>query len=117
MYTLFTMGFNVVEEVDFPQYGVAVTGCYVTIRASYQHLKFGNQPMGMYLPPSVGQPVGPYSLVAKFYVYTSNDSSLSPLREAYVIVNQEAASSTPIADVYAAVKAQYFAGKTFTDDL
>jgi hypothetical protein len=111
------MGFTVTEELDFSQYGVTVTGCYVTIKASYQHLKLGNQPIGMYLPPSIGQPQGPYSLISKFYVYTSNDTALSPLRESYIVINQEFASEDPIADIYSAIKAQYFAGKTFTDDL
>lgn len=120
------MGFTVAEELTFPRYGVSAAGCYVTIRATYSHNKAGSytQLSGVgYSPPMMPGANGPqvpslpYTLVARYYVYASNDTTLSPLLEDSLMLNSETAPANPIATLYAALKDQHFAGKTITDDL
>lgn len=111
------MGFTVTEELTFPRYGVSAAGCYVTIRATYSHNKAGSQSFGMPPPMMPGAQSGPYTLVARYYVYASNDTTLSPLLEDSLMLNSETAPANPIATLYAALKDQHFAGKTITDDL
>ena len=116
------MGFTVTEELTFPRYGVSAAGCYVTIRATYSHNKAGSQSFGMPPPMMPGAngpqvPSLPYTLVARYYVYASNDTTLSPLLEDSLMLNSETAPANPIATLYAALKDQHFAGKTITDDL
>ena len=111
------MGFTVTEELNFPRFGVNAANCYVTIKATYSHYKAGApyaMPMGM---PAPGANVGPYILSARWMVYASNDSSLSPLRDETITLNLEAAPANPIVALYNAIKAQNFAGKTCTDNL
>lgn len=113
------MGFFVQESVTFPQYGVSATNCYVTIKASFVHVKFGAPGFGMYMGPA--QPVAtaetPYAITARFFVYTANEAELSPLRETTISLSSVTAFADPIASIYAAIKAQHFDGKTFTDDV
>lgn len=113
------MGFTVTEEVTFPQYGVTAANCYVTIKASYTHVKVGAPNFGVYMPTiqPTNYPNGSYTLTARFYVYTANNPELSPLRETTIFVNAETASEDPIATLYTYIKSEYFAGKTCTDDL
>ena len=111
------MGFIVAEELNFPRYGVSAAGCYVTIRATYSHNKAGSPSIGMpfSMPMMPGVQTGPYTLVARYYVYASNDTTLSPLSEDSLMLNLDEAPANPIATLYAALKAQHFAGKTITD--
>lgn len=109
------MGFFVAESLNFPQYGVDAENCYVTIKATYTHIKSGAPVIGMYAPPN-SQP-GQYVITARFFVYADNDPDLSPLRETFISLTSEEPFTDPIASLYTAIKSEHFAGKTITDDI
>lgn len=113
------MGFFVQESVSFPQYGVTAANCYVTIKASFVHVKYGAPNFNMFMGPSqpAASPETPYMITARLFVYTANEPELSPLREAIIYLYSVTAFADPIASLYIAIKAQHFAGKTFTDDI
>ena len=111
------MGFIVAEELAFPKFGVSAAGCYITIKASYSQWKQGGySPMMPMMPlPMQSETPGTYRLYARWFVYAENDSTLTPLREEYLVLDLEEAPANPIATLYAALKSQHFAGKTITD--
>ena len=114
MYTLFTMGFFVNEEITFANLGINVAGCYVTIRASFAHTKAGN-PLPGFNPIGYDNS-GNYTLTAKYYVYSANEIALKPLKEDFISISEATVPSDPIQKVYDEIKLRVFPGKTFTDD-
>lgn len=111
------MGFIVSDSLDFTKFGVSASGCYVTIRATFSHGKLGAPGAAMYGPTPGPMAASPYTISARWYVYATNDTSLTPLREESIVVNCESVPANPIAAIYAAIKSQHFSGKTLTDDL
>ena len=110
------MGFTVAEELTFPRYGVSAAGCYVTIRATYSHNKAGSHPPMM--PGANGPQVDSllYTLVARYYVYASQEAGLSPLAEGSVMLSVDEVPADPIAAIYEKIKENYV-GKTLVDVL
>lgn len=112
------MGFTVSEEIKFQSYGVAVSGCYVTIKATYNHHKQGapNNVMGMPMMNGV-DPVNPYTLSCTYYIYAENDSNLQPLQQSVFSISLPTAPENPLLELYTQLKGDKFAGKTLTDNL
>jgi hypothetical protein len=119
------MGFHVQEEVSFPKLGVSAANTYVTIKATFTHYKQGSNAPMMF-PGSMAQfSSSSYNLTSRFMVYAYNPADppnglptdITPLREDFIYVGKDTVSANPIADLYAAIKLQHFAGKTCTDDL
>jgi len=111
------MGFTVAEELTFPRYGVSAAGCYVTIRATYSHNKAGSQSYSPPMMPGANGPQVPslpYTLVARYYVYASQEAGLSPLAEDSVMLSVDEVPADPIAAIYEKIKENY-AGKTLVD--
>lgn len=112
------MGFTITEELSFSKFGVNAAGCYCTIKGSFAMSKLGSGSSMMYLPtPLPQQPNNetPYTLSARWLVYASNDASLQPLREETISIQLAQPPANCYETVYDAIKAQHFAGKTFTD--
>ena len=109
------MGFFVEEKIDFPQLGINIANCYVTIRATFSHMK-RNFPIPGFTPITYDNS-GNYTLVAKYYIYSGNSLELNPLKEDFIAVTVDALPADPVTALYDAIKTQHFAGKTITDDL
>jgi hypothetical protein len=101
------MGFTVTESTVVPDRGISISGAYCTIKGSYQQIK----------TTTINNTPGyPYILTARWWIYSSINT-LQPLFESNIILTLPTSTSTPIVDLYTAIKAQYFAGKTCVDDL
>jgi hypothetical protein len=108
------MGFTVNESVSIPKLGISVQNCYVTIKAFLYHFPSTNMPVMM---GRIENP-GPYNIYSSWYIYSSNDKTLSPLQESKIVVRLDVAPTTNMFDiVYTAIKANNFAGLTCTDVL
>lgn len=96
------MGFTITESVVVREFGLSAPGFYVTIHATYAHGKGGDA-------------THPYYLQASWMMYATQEMGLQPLRTDSIVVPLAAPSTTPFADLYAAIKAQCFPDKTCVD--
>ena len=108
------MGFFVNEEMPFPNYGISVSNSYVTIKACYTQHK---SPVYTNDPNNQQVATMKYSIIARWYVYATKSDNLQSLKDDTVSIQFDEVPYNPIAALYAAIKDQHFAGKTFTDDL
>lgn len=110
------MGFFVTEEIKVPNYGVTVSGAYVTIRWSINTGKNGSGMPGMGMAPGANDPAKPYKLSCTYYVYADKDAALQPLMAEQFSIQLAQPSVNPAGDLYTALKEAKFSGKTITDD-
>lgn len=108
------MGFTVLEELNFPKFGVNASGCYVTIKGSYSITKLGSGAPVMYMMSTPNNDT-PYTLSARWFVCASNGAGLQPLREEVITVSFAQPPANCYNALYVAIKEQYFTGKTFSD--
>lgn len=104
------MGFFIAEPIEFPEYGLTVSDCYVTIKAAYTCSKL----LGPALMMQNYDPNMKYIAHARYYIYSSKDCA-NYLSEKNIIYVSETSINDPIVKLYGEIKKQ-FEGKTILDD-
>lgn len=103
------MGFFIAEPLEFPEYGLSVSECYVTIKAAYTCSKL----LGPYMTQNY-DPNMKYIATASWFIY-SNKECTSYLAQKHIAYVSETTIVDPIGKLYGEIKKQ-FAGKSIVDD-
>jgi len=104
------MGFFIAEEIEFPEYGLNVAGCYVTIKAAFTCSKI----IGGIMMMQGYDPNMKYIAHTRYFIYSDKDKA-NYLAEKSIVYTSETPINDPIAKLYAEIKAQ-FPDKTLLDD-
>lgn len=111
------MGLTVNDSLNIQQFGLSLSGLYVTLRGSYSLLKKGAQspfPFPMHSSYSDKD----YTLVGRYLVF-ANSTSTQPLDSGTVTVglNLDEIPANGVGLLYSQLKSTVLAGKNVTDDL
>lgn len=99
------VGFTLASTVSLPAYGLSVTGAYVTLRDTYQVTKAGvPAPLS---PLPFNSVSGPYVVSGQYFIFATNNESLTPLVVQRISVASSTWPTDPLGLLYTAVKAEF----------